>query len=228
MSKKERVLSWVLLALCVAPILVAVVGIQFLPDQIPVHYNAAGEIDRWGSKYEELIIGVVFSLGGWILWLVSRFSGCFADTETERVQARANAGIVRITGIVVQLFLLALEIVMLVGAFQEASAGAAVSSVPINKVVGIGSGLMFLVLGNIMPKAKPNPCIGVRLPWLDDNPEAWRKSQRAGGIAFAVAGAVCLVLSLLLHGFILVWVVMICALGAAAASCIFSWRYSHE
>ena len=101
MSKKERVLSWVLLALCVAPILVAVVGIQFLPDQIPVHYNAAGEIDRWGSKYEELIIGVVFSLGGWILWLVSRFSGCFADTETERVQARANAGIVRITGIVV-------------------------------------------------------------------------------------------------------------------------------
>ena len=228
MNKKERALSWVLLVLCVAPILAAVVGIQFLPDQIPVHYNAAGEIDRWGSKYEELIIGVVFSLSGWVLWLMSRFSGCFADTETERVQARANAQIVRITGIVVQLFLLALEIVMLVGAFREASAGAAVSSVPINKVIGIGSGLMFLVLGNIMPKAKQNPCIGVHLPWLEDNPEAWRKSQRAGGIAFAVAGAVCLVLSLLLHGFILVWVVMICALGAAAASCILSWRYSHE
>ena len=47
--------------------------------------------------------------------------------------------------------------------------------------------------------------------------------------AFALlVGAVCLVLALLLHGFILVWVVMICALGAAAASCILSWRYSHE
>ena len=82
MSKKERVLSWILLVLCAAPILTAVVGVQFLPDQIPVHYNATGEIDRWGSKYEELVLGVCFSLSGWILWLVSRFSGAFADTET--------------------------------------------------------------------------------------------------------------------------------------------------
>ena len=52
MSKKERVLSWILLVLCAAPILTAVVGVQFLPDQIPVHYNVAGEIDRWGSRYE--------------------------------------------------------------------------------------------------------------------------------------------------------------------------------
>ena len=37
MSKKERVLSWILLVLCAAPILTAVVGVQFLPDQIPVH-----------------------------------------------------------------------------------------------------------------------------------------------------------------------------------------------
>ena len=32
MSKKERVLSWILLVLCAAPILTAVVGVQFLPD----------------------------------------------------------------------------------------------------------------------------------------------------------------------------------------------------
>ncbi|MCB7513143.1 SdpI family protein [bacterium 210917-SL.2.15] len=228
MSKKERILSWILLVLCAAPILAAVAGVQFLPDQIPVHYNDVGEIERWGSKYEELILGVAFSLSGWILWLVSRFSGVFADTETERVQAQANAHIVRIAGIAVQLFLTVLEVVMLIGAAREAATAAVVSSVPLYKIIGIGCGLLFLVLGNIMPKAKPNPIMGVRLPWLEGHPEAWRKSQRAGGIAFAAAGAICLVLSLLLQGFVLFWVIMICALGAAAVSCIVSLRFSRE
>ncbi len=30
----------------------------------PGAHNAAGEIDRWGSKYEELVLGVCFSLSG--------------------------------------------------------------------------------------------------------------------------------------------------------------------
>ena len=30
-----------------------------IPDQIPGHYNGAGEIDRWGSKFELLILPVV-------------------------------------------------------------------------------------------------------------------------------------------------------------------------
>ena len=30
-----------------------------LPDQVPAHYNALGEVDRWGSKYELLILPVL-------------------------------------------------------------------------------------------------------------------------------------------------------------------------
>lgn len=36
-----------------------------LPDKIPGHYNAAGAVDRWGSK-EELLISPVI---GWIVFL---------------------------------------------------------------------------------------------------------------------------------------------------------------
>ena len=45
-------------ALC-AVLLICVIGtVIFLilsPDRIPVHYNFAGEVDRIGSKYENLI-----------------------------------------------------------------------------------------------------------------------------------------------------------------------------
>ncbi|WP_456276289.1 DUF1648 domain-containing protein [Bacillus sp. AK128] len=36
-----------------------------LPEQVPGHYNAAGEVDRWGAKYELLIlpgVGVFMTL----------------------------------------------------------------------------------------------------------------------------------------------------------------------
>lgn len=48
-----------LYALCYEVILLCIVGtailLIFTPDTIPVYYNFAGEVDRFGSKYENLI-----------------------------------------------------------------------------------------------------------------------------------------------------------------------------
>ena len=33
-----------------------------LPDQVPAHYNGAGEIDRWGSKWELILLPVIAAL----------------------------------------------------------------------------------------------------------------------------------------------------------------------
>lgn len=45
-----------LYAAMAALVAISVVGtavlIVFMPDTVPAHYNFAGEIDRWGSKYE--------------------------------------------------------------------------------------------------------------------------------------------------------------------------------
>ena len=45
-----------LYAAMAALVVISVVGtavlIVFMPDTVPAHYNFAGEIDRWGSKYE--------------------------------------------------------------------------------------------------------------------------------------------------------------------------------
>lgn len=225
MTRNERIASWTLLFLSVAPFLIAAVGVQFLPDQVPVHYNIAGEIDRWGSKYEMFILAVGFSFSGWLLWLVARFSGRFADTEEERAKRRVNAKILRYTGIAMQLLFCILQVVFLVGAFREAEAEATVSAVPIYKILGAGTGLLMIVLGNIMPKAKDvNSVLGIRTPWSRSSPEAWAESQRMGGITFAAAGAICLILSLVLHGFAIFWVILGCSLGAALISCVLSIR----
>ena len=224
MRVRDRVASWVLLFLSFAPFLIAFIAIQFLPDQIPAHYNALGEIDRWGSKYEEFVLAVTFSLSGWILWLMARFSGCFADNDEELAKAKANAKVIVVVGIAVQLLLCALQIIFIYGAYREAALGAQVSVLPIWKITGIGVGILYLIIGNIMPKAKPNSVVGVRTSWSRSSPEAWAKSQRSGGITFAIAGAVCILLSLVLHGFAVFVAMMACTLVATVVACVLSFR----
>lgn len=63
-----------LYALCYGVILLCIVGtailLIFTPDTIPVHYNFAGEVHRFGSKYENLIWPIfTISMGAFSFYL---------------------------------------------------------------------------------------------------------------------------------------------------------------
>ena len=64
-SKTERILEalgWIML---IGTLMYLIIGWSSFPDQIPAHYNAAGEIDRYGSKWEIVFIEAVM----WLLYL---------------------------------------------------------------------------------------------------------------------------------------------------------------
>ena len=44
-----------------------------IPDQVPTHYNAAGEIDRWGDKSELIVLPIVSWLMYGLMTLVEQF-----------------------------------------------------------------------------------------------------------------------------------------------------------
>ena len=48
----RRVIANILTAL---PFIAALVAVCFAPDKVPMHHNIAGEVDRWGSRWELLI-----------------------------------------------------------------------------------------------------------------------------------------------------------------------------
>lgn len=61
---------------------------QSAPEQIPMHYNAAGEIDRWSGKGELLFLPIVAAALYVFLTLISRFPAAWnmpgAVTEENR------------------------------------------------------------------------------------------------------------------------------------------------
>lgn len=58
-------------------------------------------------------------------------------------------------------------------------------------------GVLFLVMGNYMPKIRPNHTLGVRTPWTYASEENWRYTHRVTGFAWVIAGFLTLALSLL-------------------------------
>lgn len=44
-----------------------------IPDQIPAHYNAAGEVNRWGSKSELIVLPIISWLIFGLITLAERF-----------------------------------------------------------------------------------------------------------------------------------------------------------
>lgn len=70
-----------------------------------------------------------------------------------------------------------------------------------SSLVGIlvcgGCGVLFIFLGNYMPRIKQNYMFGCKTPWALNNEHNWNRTQRMGGIVFVVMGAALIAISLL-------------------------------
>lgn len=51
-------------------------------------------------------------------------------------------------------------------------------------------GLIFIIVGNYLPKCKKNSTIGIRVPWTFSSEENWNKTHRFGGKVFVICGLV--------------------------------------
>ena len=58
-------------------------------------------------------------------------------------------------------------------------------------------GVMFLVMGNYMPKVKQNSTLGIKIHWTLCNEENWNKTHRFAGKVWVVGGVVMLFMTLL-------------------------------
>lgn len=53
--------------------------------------------------------------------------------------------------------------------------------------------IIFIIIGNYMPKVEANGLIGIRAPWINNNAEVWAKTNRLGGILFVLTGIINLI-----------------------------------
>lgn len=69
-----KFLKRIFYTLMLLPLLVSIISICFLPSIILTHYNIYNDVDRWGSKYEVLIIPIFTIIFGQFLLFMSKIS----------------------------------------------------------------------------------------------------------------------------------------------------------
>ena len=198
-------------------------AVSFLPERVPMHYDMAGSIDRWGSRYETLIFPVMMLLLSLFWTLLIRYFERKAQKtaeEKERAGAQSNAKVLGIAGVSVAAMFTVMQAFMLYGAYNGAVPGAAKQTVDIGKISVILMGIVLIALGNVMTKTRMNHIVGVRIRWSMFNDATWRKSNRFGAYALMLAGVLTILMAVLMKsasGAMLAMLGLVIAAAAATA-----------
>ena len=90
-------------------------------------------------------------------------------------------------------------------------------------IVSVIVGVVFILLGNIMPKTKPNAFLGMRLSFAMDTDEHWYIANRAGGIAMVLSGLVTIAAGLILRNVGYVFVMVIALIVFLTVAILYSY-----
>lgn len=145
-----------------------------LPEQIPTHWNGAGEIDDYTPKpWGVILLPLAAMLAFGTMRLIPIISP--KGFRTDKFMDVVNVFAVVIVGFMSWISIL----VLLVANGHD---------VRINELTFAGVGLMFVVLGNYMGKVRKNFFIGIRTPWTLASDEVWSRTHRMGGKVFMLLG----------------------------------------
>jgi len=207
-TKTTIIVSVVLIAAALA---VGLLLYARLPDPMPSHWNAAGEIDGYMPKFWGIFLMPIVTVVLVPLFLI-----------IPRIDP-LKANIAKFRG-VFNWFIVVFVAYML---FVYALTLAAAFDIQFNMTVMLLPviGLLFIGAGYMMSKAKRNFFIGIRTPWTLSSETVWDETHKLGAKMF-MAGGVVTILGVFLgeNG---IWLMMFAVLAAAFVPIVYSyilWR----
>jgi uncharacterized membrane protein len=195
--------------LAAAAAVASALAYPFLPERVAVHFDAHGRPDRYTPRSNAALrLPLVMAA----LALANARMGAWPgardrDDADSGVRAREDA--VSLSELAVLLSQLALLAQGLGLPLDTSRVPRAMSSV------------LFVALGNVLPKLPRNGLVGIRTPWTLADPTVWERTHRLGGYLCVLAGLIGLA-SLPATGTRAERVPMLALLGAVGVSVVYS------
>lgn len=194
-------------AVILLPIAAGLILWNDLPDVIAVHFDVNNEPNGWAGK--------AFTVFGLPLCLLALHWICIIATALDKKNKNNSPKMLAL------LFWVCPVMGLLVSALTYAYAmGVRLAA---GFIVLTAMGLLFIALGNYLPKCQPSHTIGVRIPWTLNDPENWRRTHRVAGWSFCIGGVL-----LIATAFLESWVSLLFLLAAALAPIVYSGVYHHN
>ncbi len=184
-NKLKTVISTVAILL---PALVWVILWDKLPETIATHFGADNTANGWSSKG--------FAVFGIPLIMAALHLFCLIVTSLDPKHkniGKKPLGMVFWIIPSVSLVVMSVIYAMALGVKIE-----------VGFVVLLLMGVLFIVMGNIMPKTRQNYTFGIKLPWTLNDEDNWNKTHRLAGFCMVIAGLITLLTAFLQNPFIFI------------------------
>jgi len=179
--------------------------------ELPTHWNAAGEVDATMPALQALLLPAGLTIGIGVLFAI------IPAIEPLQHRLEGSAPLLRATWLGTLGLLVALQVFIAAPVLGfEQGPGAIVAAV----------GILFLIIGNMLPKSRPGFFVGIRTPWTITNADNWIATHRLGGKLFLAAGAVMVLAGLIdMPGELRMALVLGSTMAAAFIPVAYSWFY---
>ena len=190
------------------PMFVGMILWNKLPDPMPIHWNAMGEVDGWASK-AVAVFGMPAILAA--LNLV-----CHIATGSDKKNKNQSKKMVSIV----------FWLVPIIANVTCTMVYLTAMNIEVNtlNIAAALLGIVFAIIGNYMPKCKLNYTIGIKIVWTLESEVNWLATHRVAGRVW-LGGGIIIALSALLPTNILVWVVLPVLILMAAIPLIYSYVF---
>lgn len=192
------------------PIAVGLLLWDKLPDPMPTHWDINGNVDGWSSK--------VFTVFGFPALLLALHWVCVIASCADPKHKNYHPKMIKM------MLWICPAIGLILTTFVY---GAALGyDLKIEVIMPLLVGIMFIVVGNLLPKCRQTYTMGIKLPWTFASEENWNKTHRFGGKVWVIGGIFTMATAFLGNFWILMGVLVV----MVAAPTLYSYLYyrNHE
>ena len=198
-------------AVTLLPIILGLLLWDQLPDKLPTHFGIDGAADGWSGKGF-----AVFGIPA--MWLIFHLI-TWGVTRLDQQNRGHNEKVLNLVGLTFPTMSIAFSILLYTRALEI--------ELDMSAILFPLLGLLFIAMGNWLPKVKQNSTLGIKIKWTLYNEENWNKTHRFAGFVWVIGGVLfCLM------GFVpektLLFLLPLQILLLAAVPTVYSWNLARK
>jgi len=185
---KTTILTTVVILL---PIIPALILYNQIPEVVAIHFNAKGVADGWASR-----AFAVFALPA-LLAALNIFTQFMLLSDPKR-------------DIHSKLFLLGRWSIAPISIIANTATLMIALSIKISieRIIPLAVAILFLIIGNYLPKSKQNFTIGIRLPWTLASEDNWNKTHRLAGWVWTIGSLILIITAIIGFSALIIFIIV--------------------
>jgi len=178
--KHENIKLWILFAVT---LLIGLISYNHLPEQIPIHFDVAGNVDDFGGR-------IFIFLEPFIILAMIVLAEVSRNVDPKKNAYNKFNKQYYLIFFLVSLLMLGIQLYTIAFSMN-------IKILNISIIMPFATGLLFTIIGNSMPKFKQNFYAGIRTSWTLSDEEVWFKTHRFGGKVWFIGGIIMMITAII-------------------------------